>query len=84
MNFSYIDDPMCPGKVATYSCIAGGINAFKVSHLSLQQVCSNGKAYLGELVSVKEMRLKEREREREKEEGGRERETECIKIFDII
>ena len=30
MNFSYGDNPMCPGKIANYTCIAGGINAFQV------------------------------------------------------
>ena len=30
LNISSADDPMCPGNVATYKCIAGGINAFKV------------------------------------------------------
>jgi len=46
MNFSYIDDPMCPGKVATYSCNAGGINVFKVVDLFklvlfLNKQCNN-------------------------------------------
>ncbi len=30
MNFSYVDVPMCPGSIANYTCIAGGINAFQV------------------------------------------------------
>ena len=30
MNFSYSDVPMCPGSIANYTCIAGGINAFQV------------------------------------------------------
>ena len=34
MNITYLDSPMCPGKIATYNCIAGGINAFKVFKLS--------------------------------------------------
>ena len=30
LNISSADDPMCPGGVATYKCISGGINAFSV------------------------------------------------------
>ena len=31
MILSLLDQPMCKGKTATYSCDAGGINAFSVS-----------------------------------------------------
>ena len=31
MILSLLDQPMCKGKTATYSCDAGGINAFEVS-----------------------------------------------------
>jgi hypothetical protein len=31
MILSRLDQPMCKGKTATYSCDAGGINAFEVS-----------------------------------------------------
>ena len=37
LNISSIDDPMCPGNVAKYSCIAGGLNAFKVPDFNSQQ-----------------------------------------------
>ena len=30
MTISKRDAPMCPGKTVTYSCDAGGINAFEV------------------------------------------------------
>jgi hypothetical protein len=30
LNMTYRDTPMCPGKVANYNCIAGGINVFQV------------------------------------------------------
>ena len=36
---SYADDPVCPGSVVNYTCIAGGLNSFKVRKCWFNKFC---------------------------------------------